>query len=90
MTDPVRINSQEVIWREVGDEIVILHMTTATYLTINGSGRLLWNRLADGADEPTLIGLLVSEYGIDEAQAKEDVHAFLTALADSSLLEGAS
>lgn len=84
---PVRINTQEVVWREVGDEVVILHMTTATYLTINGSGRLLWNLLAEGATPEALAQTLVGEYDIGFEQAEADVRTFLSSLTECSLLE---
>jgi hypothetical protein len=84
--DLLRINSEEVVWREVGDEVVVLHMTTATYLTINGSGRALWNRLAEGATPEDLVQALIERYGIEPDEARADVQSFLDSLAASTLL----
>jgi hypothetical protein len=82
----LRIDSQEVVWREIGDELVVLHMGTATYLTINGSGRTLWNRLADGATPSQLADALIERYGIDAEQARLDVQAFVESLVACTLL----
>ena len=83
----LRVNSQEVVWREIGDELVVLHMGTATYMTVNGSGRVLWNRLVDGATRGDLVDALVERYGIDQDQATRDVDAFLESVTECALLE---
>ena len=82
----LRINSQEVAWREIGDEVVVLHMSTATYLSINGTGRTLWNRLADGATRAELIDALIDAYEIDADRAAKDVDSFIESLAASDLI----
>jgi hypothetical protein len=85
--ETLRLKTQEVAWREIGDELVVLHMGTATYLTINGSGRTLWNRLADGANRQELIEALIATYEIDDERARRDVDTFLASLAENGLLE---
>lgn len=82
-----RIKTQDVAWREIGDELVVLHMGTATYLTINGSGRTLWNRMAEGANRQELIDALMSTYEIDDERAGRDVDVFIGSLADNGLLD---
>jgi hypothetical protein len=86
-TQTVRINSQDLVWKEIGEDIVVLHMSTATYLTINGSGRVLWRLLVDGATRQDLTDALVSTYGIGAEQAGEDVDTFLSSLEECALLE---
>jgi hypothetical protein len=85
--EPIRVNSQEVVWKEIGDDIVVLHMSTATYLTINGSGRVLWKLLVDGATRGSLAEALIATYSIEADRAAEDVDAYLSSLAECSLLE---
>ncbi|MDQ6838180.1 MAG: PqqD family protein [Actinomycetota bacterium] len=85
-TERWKLKGDEVAWREVGEEIVILHLGSATYLSLNGSGRLLWLRLIDGASRDELAGLLTENYGIDEDQAGADTSAFLDNLDKLGLL----
>jgi hypothetical protein len=82
----LRINSQDVAWREIGDEVVVLHMGTATYLSINGTGRTLWNRLADGATRAELIDALIDIYEIDTDRAARDVDSFVESLTATRLI----
>ena len=36
------VKADDVVLREAGDELVILELTTTTYLTLNGSAKQLW------------------------------------------------
>jgi hypothetical protein len=83
----LRINSQEVVWREVGNELVVLQISTATYLSIIGSGQVLWGRLIEGATYDELVDILMQRYGIDRARAARDVDGFLESLASYALLD---
>ena len=56
-------------------------------ITLNTSGELLWNRLAQGADINDLTILLVSEYGIDEATALNDVNEFIAIIKGAGFVE---
>jgi hypothetical protein len=80
------IDADRAVWREVGDEVVILDVPTGTYLSLNGSGRLLWKKLDGGATAGDLTGELVAAYDIDAEQAHADVVRFLDALTERSLL----
>lgn len=50
----MRLDSERAVWREVGDEIVILDVPTATYLTLNSSAVTLWKQLEGGASPAEL------------------------------------
>jgi len=83
---PSRLRLDEVVWREVGDDLVVLELSTSTYLTLNGSAKQLWIGLVDGATVPELAERLTARYGITEEQALADTEAFLSALGDRKLL----
>ncbi len=80
------VDTDRAVWREIGDEVVILDIPTATYLNLNKSARALWKRLDEGATALELAAELVTTYGIAEDQATSDVRSFLDALRERSLL----
>jgi ribosomal protein S16 len=82
----LKLDGDRAVWREVGEEVVVLDVETATYLSLNGSGGALWKRLDAGATLSELVAELVSAYGVPEAQASKDVEDFLSALRERSLL----
>jgi hypothetical protein len=80
------LDASRAIWREIGDEIVVLDAATATYLSLNFSAVALWKALDGGATPEELVAQLISAYDISPAQAENDVEGFLSALRDLSLL----
>ena len=55
-------------------------------LALNGSGRLLFERLQTEQTEDTLVQFLLEQYEIDEVTAKADVAEFLQTLRNSGVL----
>jgi hypothetical protein len=82
----LRLREEDLEWREIDDEIVVLDGRAAAYLAVSGSGILIWNLLSERADRDTLVQALVETYGIEQIRAGDDVDAFLTALVDRGLL----
>ncbi len=81
-----RLRTNDLEWREIDSDIVILDGRDATYLTLNGSGALLWRRLAGSATRDELVGALLEFYEVDHPTAAADTDAFLAALAEQGLL----
>jgi coenzyme PQQ synthesis protein D (PqqD) len=81
------IHTEALTWREINGEVVILDLEASKYLSLNGTGALLWSALAEGADDAQLIELLTERYGIDEATATRDVDAFLDRCATLGLVQ---
>ena len=87
--DIMRLRGQDVSWRTVGDEVIVLDGRSWSYLSVNESGERLWKLLAAGATESQLVGALVAEFDVDEARARDDVREFVDALRAQDLLEPA-
>jgi hypothetical protein len=84
---PLRLRVDQVAWRDVGDELIVLELATSTYLTLNGSAKQLWLGLASGATAEELVESLVAAYGISAEQAGSDTESFLAALLERKLVE---
>jgi len=82
----LRLRTDDLEWREIDDEIVLLDGREATYLSTNGSGSILWRALAAGTTREQLASALVDAYGIDERRATADAEEFVAALASQGLL----
>ena len=79
------------ILREVaGSTVVVSIDPTSTFqnmLRLNGSGKILWERLAAGATRDELVSALLAEYEIDAETASRDTDAFLNTLRGFGALE---
>lgn len=82
----LHLRKDGLTWQVAGDAIVVLDLGGSVYLQLEDSGRLLWERLAEGATTDDLANLLVEEYGIEHELAAADVGAFIEDLRARKLL----
>ena len=86
MAGQIRLRQDDVEWREIEGEIVVLDLRRSTYLAVNRIGALLWPRLAAGATRSALVQRLVDEFDLEPLTAESDVDGFLQELRDQELL----
>ena len=79
------------ILREVAGSVVVLptgaELNMNMMITLNGTGRFLWEKLTQGAGEEELVQDLLAEYAVDEATARSHVRAFCAKLQENGFLE---
>lgn len=66
----------------VGERVVDFN----SLFSLNSTGRLLWERLSDGASLSDLVNALVTHYEVTEEQAASDVRTFVDGLRVKGLL----
>jgi hypothetical protein len=81
------IRQDSVSWVRSDDVVVVLDLTSSTYLTLNESGTALWLMLVDGASSRDLELALIDGFGISASSASADVDDFLADLKGRALLE---
>ena len=87
MTGPtIKIDSDNVLAREVDGEIVILDLRRQHYIGGNPSVTVMWPLLEQGATREQLLEALLTKFGVRRARADADLSAFLTSLEEFGLL----
>ncbi|HAS11798.1 MAG TPA: PqqD family protein [Acidimicrobiaceae bacterium] len=84
----LRLRQEDLSWHVAGDELVVLDLDGSTYLKLNGSGRVLWEQLADGSTRDDLVTVLVDRFEISQNRAATDVETFVAELQRRGLLDG--
>ena len=78
------------ILRTVAGETVVLPTGGVTdfdmMITLNDTGKFLWERLAVGAEEADLVKDLLAEYNVTEELAAQSVAAFVARLKELDFL----
>lgn len=78
------------ILRTVAGETVVLPTGGTTdfdmMITLNDTGRFLWERLTVGAEEAELVSALLAEYDVTEELAAQSVAAFVARLKELDFL----
>ena len=78
------------ILSEVGGQTVVVPtgdiVDLKVVITLNETGKFLWERLSVETDVDTLVAALLEEYDVDKATAEIHVKAFVQTLADNGFL----
>ena len=57
-------------------------------ITLNDTGKFMWEQLINETDVDDLLKKIVSEYDVDEETAKNDINIFINKLKELNILEG--
>jgi Coenzyme PQQ synthesis protein D (PqqD) len=83
-----RLRETDLEWRRIDDEIVALDLRSGTYLTLNGTGADLFERISTGATTDELVAVITDGYETTPDRARLDVMAFLDDLESRGLVDG--
>ncbi len=73
--------------REIADEYLAVPVGSgADIVVLNPVSKMLWECMQTPKTVDELVKAVVDEYGIGEAQAKEDIIAFIESLKKSNLI----
>jgi len=79
--------SDDFIANEVDGEIVMMNIETGTYISLNHTGKSIWNILETPATIGSIVLQLVDLYGISKEQCEADVFPFLEQLLEQKIIE---
>ncbi len=82
----------DVIYREIDDEAVLLHIRKGLYLGLNETGRFFWSVLRAASSLEEACREVEAHYDVTSGQLREDVAQFVEDLLEQGLvrLEGST
>ena len=80
------VASEQVLFQEVSDEIVLLDLSSEKYFGLDEVGTRVWVLLNEGKSERQILELLVDEYEVDRETLEKDVAELLGQLIDAGLI----
>jgi len=80
--------TQEIIWREVDGEVLILNTSNGYYFSLNGTAAEIWRYLlqSEGKGLEEIAQLLTLRYNVDKQQALGDVDGLIRELRDEGIV----
>jgi Coenzyme PQQ synthesis protein D (PqqD) len=72
--------------RLVGDETVLLDLSSGIYFGLDGVGKRIWESVGEGLSLGETAAVIAAEFAVDEAQAQADLIAFASDLVERGLL----
>jgi len=81
---------QGFVMRTVAGETIVLpsgdELDLNMMITLNDTGRFLWQKLETGAEMDELVAALLEEYDVDEATARAGAERFVAKLNENGFL----
>jgi hypothetical protein len=78
--------ADDVVFRDLGGEAVILSLHTSTYFGLNEIGTRIWHLIGEHGSMERVVAALLNEYEVDEARLRQDVDRLIRQLHDKGLV----
>jgi hypothetical protein len=79
--------SEDVVWRDLGGEVVILDLVTQHYFGLTGAGNEMWHLIAERGSSARIIDDLVARYDdVDPGKLQGDFEKLVRELADKGMV----
>jgi hypothetical protein len=82
----MRLRATDISSRTLGQETIVLNLSTSRYFTITGTGTRLFELLVEDRSLDELVATIVDEYEAEPAMVRNDVAAFVDRLRAAELL----
>ncbi len=86
----MKIRDTYILRNVAGENLVVTvgaNVNFNSVMTLNETGKFLWEKLSDETTEDALVAALLSEYAVDKTTAERDVAAFIEKLKENNILE---
>ena len=77
----------DVVFRELSGEAVILNLATGTYFGLNEVGTRVWSLLAEKQSMEDIVKALLAEFGVLEDVLRKDVGELMKQLHEKGLVK---
>lgn len=86
--DFLPIPHPDVVARQVGDDVVLVHLDTSQIFALNATGARFWELLNDGKSRVEIEEVIESEYDVSRDEVKASIDALLADLLAESIVQG--
>ena len=75
-----------VVAQDVDDEIVLLHMETEQYFSLDDIGTKMWKLLTEKDTVQEVLQAMLSLYNVDETRLRNDLEKLISRLVEAKLI----
>ena len=77
---------EEVVFRQLGDETVLVHLGSSEIFKLNETGTRLWELLSQGLAVASIQETMAAEYDVAVAELSAEIESLLASLSEAGLL----
>ncbi len=86
MVEKVPVKNNDIIWRNVGGETVLLNSQNGKYFGLNAVGCSFWEKIDGSLSLGQIVELLQKEYEVERAVLEQDILQLVAGLQDNGLV----
>lgn len=80
----------DVVWTDLGDEVVILKLDTGIYFGLAQVGACIWTLIAEGRRREEILESVATQYNASPDQIERDFDELIDELSKEGLLKAAA
>ena len=85
----LRAENPDVVYRRLGDEVVLVHLRTNQIFALNETGARFWELLSAGRDRDEIETVLLAEFDVSAADLAHEIDELLAALSREDIVRAA-
>jgi hypothetical protein len=85
-THPSYIQNAEIIQSKIGDEVVMLDMTSGFYFGLNSVASVIWQKMKEGISFEALINQLIEEFQVERELCEKDTRELIDQLLEKNII----
>ncbi|MFC1888924.1 PqqD family protein [Thermodesulfobacteriota bacterium] len=78
--------AKEYVWKEVGGQVVILHLDSGSYFSLNPTGSLVWKGVMEPVSLDRIVQRLCSSFQVDEETSRKDAEEIIQKFLDKEMI----
>lgn len=78
--------SDDYLSNEIDGEVVMMNIETGTYISMNATGKSVWDLIVEPTSLAEILNSLTKEYDIAEEACKADVSPFIQQMIDQKII----
>ena len=78
---------EDVIFRDLAGEAVILNFDTGVYFGLDAVATRMWNLIGELGDRERILKVLLAEYDVEERRLRNDLEDLIARLLENGLLK---
>ena len=78
--------NQDISWRDINGELILLNIKTGGYFTLNDTARIVWLAIMEGKYIDYMVKQIKQDFQEEEAIIISDINKFIVSMRESSLI----
>ncbi|NTW32670.1 MAG: PqqD family protein [Bacteroidetes bacterium] len=82
----VQRKDSQIMASELSDELVMMDMENGNYISLNKTGRIIWEQIEKPIQVKELLQYLIKKYNVEKQQCSNDTLNYLEKINEQNLL----